>query len=226
MSARVISVANIKGGVSKTTTGIFLATALSQSKGKKVLYLDCDSQASAYSYRSYEKSMDIYEDVLEPYRIRKTDPTFIFETIEDNRASYDIIFVDLPRLTKDEDDQKIAMMLALCDSVLIPITSGELDNMSTIDFVNIVKRIEQRRKDKNRPYQIAGFASMTGRIPTEDKATREFMETLDIPILKNHLKSLKKFARPYTYDSLLELRAAERKEFEPFFNEVSSFFNF
>lgn len=65
MSARIISVVNIKGGVSKTSTGIFLATALAQNKGKKVLYLDCDSQGSASQYRQWEKqSMDIdtYEE--------------------------------------------------------------------------------------------------------------------------------------------------------------------
>ena len=51
MSAKVVSIANLKGGVSKTSTGIFLATALAQNEGKKVLYLDCDSQESARDIR-------------------------------------------------------------------------------------------------------------------------------------------------------------------------------
>jgi len=220
--ARIISIANIKGGVGKTSTSIFLATAFAH-KGYKVLYLDCDSQASAYTYRNYEKSMDLYKDIEEPYRVRKTDPSFIFEVIEDNRATYDIIFIDLPRLTREEDDTKIAMILALCDSVLIPCTSGELDNMSTLEFVKILKRIEERKMAKNRPFQIGAFQNMTGRVPTEDIATKEFMEHLGVHIFKNQIKNLKRFSAPYTYDSLLATKAT-RELFEPFYLEFVKFF--
>lgn len=222
MSARIISVANIKGGVSKTSTGIFLATALAQNKGKKVLYLDCDSQESASRYRQWEKqSMDIEE----PYRIRKTDPTFIFEVISDNRASHDIIFIDLPRLTRAEDDQKIGMILTLCDSVLVPITSGELDNMSTADFVKILKRIDKEKQKGKHSYKYAGFASMIGRVPSEDRASREFMKSLKIPILENGLPHLKMFMQLETYKSMLDLGKERRERFEPFFNEVVDFLN-
>lgn len=222
MSARIISVANIKGGVSKTSTGVFLATALAKNKGYKVLYLDCDSQASASHYREIEKGDS---DIPEPYRIRKTDPMFIFEVVNDARETHDVIFIDLPRLTRAEDDRTIGMILALCDSVLIPVTSGELDNMSTAKFVDIVKRIDAEKKQNKHSYQYAGFASMTGRMPTEDKASREFMETLEIPIFKHGLPHLKRFAQLQTFNSLLDIGKAERERFEPFYNEVLQFFN-
>lgn len=222
MTARIFSVANIKGGVSKTSTGVFLATALAKNKGMNVLYLDCDSQASASDYRALEKAQT--QDP-EPFRIRKTDPMFVFEVVNDNRSQYDMIFIDLPRLTRAEDDRTIGMILTLCDSVLIPITSGELDNMSTANFVQIVKRIDSEKKKSNHPYLYAGFASMTGRMPTEDKASREFMQTLDVPILQNDMPHLKRFAQLYTYDSLLDIGKAERERFEPFYKEVISFFN-
>lgn len=221
MGARIISVSNIKGGVSKTSTAVFLATALAKNKKRKVLYLDCDSQASASSYRELEKKA---AETTEPYRIRRTDPTFIFETVRDNVDTHDVIFIDLPRLTRAEDDQKIGMMLSLCDSVLIPITSGELDNMSTEQFVQLVKKIDIQKKKTEQMYLYAGFPSMTGRMPSEDRASKEFMETLDIPILKNGLPHLKRFAQLQTYDSLLDIGKAERERFEPFFKEVVRFF--
>lgn len=223
MSAKIISVAHRKGGIGKTSITLHLATALATKKKLKVIVLDTDSQQSAFKYREFEKT-NVYDEQDPPYTIERVQPKYLFDEIRHLRDKYDVVFIDVPRLTEEREDSQLSTALTYCDYVLIPIVAGDLEGLSTIEFVKLIQGIDEFKSSKDFSFTYFGFLNKRNRRTENDQAV-DFMKKLGVPMFENSLSDVKALAKPYTYESVMDSKDGERR-FKPFFSEFLKKFEF
>jgi chromosome partitioning protein len=73
---KVLTIANLKGGATKTTTAVTLASILATEYNMKVLLIDSDAQANSTSFMELDETEDGYlsiKDILEDSNIKVQD---------------------------------------------------------------------------------------------------------------------------------------------------------
>ncbi|MEO1262057.1 MAG: ParA family protein [Bacteroidota bacterium] len=223
MSAKIVSVAHRKGGIGKTCITLHLATALASRKKLKVIVLDTDSQQSAFKYREFEKQ-SVYDGTDPPYPVERVQPKYLFDEIRHLRDKYDVIFIDVPRLTEGSEDSQLSTAITYCDYVLIPIVAGDLEGLSTIEFIKLIQGIDDYKSKKDFSFTYWGFLNKRNQRSENDEAV-EFMKQLGVPMFDNSLSDVKALSKPFTYESVLDSAEGKRR-FEPFFKEFLKKFKF
>lgn len=132
----IVSVANLKGGVGKSTIAINLAGAL-QSK-RRVVLIDADQQGTAAAWASAGRLPFPVEHMpLEGQREARR----LIDRVMSLQADY--ILIDCPPHVGSATETAIG----LSDIVLIPIFSGLADLRATESAVELVRRARHARND-------------------------------------------------------------------------------
>lgn len=210
--ARIICIANQKGGIGKTSCTLWLAGALSVDYNQKVLVIDADAQQTINDLRTMEREQGIE---FFPFEVISTSPESIEAVIEEHFDSYDLIFLDMPRMTGN--DEMIVDVLAVCDSMLIPFVASTADTMSTGVFMNIVESLGEIRKEENLPFYFFGFLNKSSR-RKENDFIPEYAKDLGIVIFDTPIKDKKVFQQISTNKSILDSKDGNI-DFKPFVDE-------
>ncbi len=179
---RVISIANQKGGVGKTTTAVNLATAMS-AVGKKVLIIDLDPQGNASTSVGVDRSPDLINSYQVLIGEKNLSDAVVWTKIPNLSlvpSSRDLLGVDL-EFSGVEDPQfflknafktgahsydyiiidcppAVGMLtinaLVASDAVLVPI---QCEYLALEGVADLVKTIERVKRNFNNALEIQGI---------------------------------------------------------------------
>lgn len=159
MSARIITVAQQKGGAGKTTLAIHLATAFAQ-RGYSTILFDTDPQGTASQWHGRRRNKEMGLIATSGWRLSKD--------LNMARGENDIIIIDSPPHTESEAKEAIRA----ADLVLMPMQPSPADLWAMQETYDMVKK-------EDRPC-MAVLSRVVARASNAGEIRKKLM-MLDIP---------------------------------------------
>lgn len=208
----------MKGGAGKSLVTIHLAATLAKEKGKKVLILDVDNQRSISEWFAAEKEED-KQPLMQVEELKASQvPTYLRRHGE----KYDVVFIDIPRITDVDNESPAIMLLHDCDAILVPVIGSQMDVLSSLDFLKLLKRIREFEQKQGYDLNFHGFINRRNQ-RSENREAEEVLREQGLPMFDSSLSDLKILTYPSFYTSIMDTKEGRRR-FEPFFNEFCTKF--
>ncbi|WP_225013683.1 ParA family partition ATPase [Pseudomonas aeruginosa] len=202
--ATVISVLNQKGGTSKTTTAVNLASCLAVAHGKRVLIVDLDPQGSATDWAASRPEAENDAGNIPIVAMNKS----LARDLPRISGGYDFVVVDgVPQIS-----ELAAAAIRAADMVLIPVQPSQYDIWACGDLVQLVKDRQQLADGHPKAAMMIARA-VAG--TTIERTAREALEGFELPILKSQTCQRQSYLRDVDQGrSVMDLPADDKARVE------------
>jgi chromosome partitioning protein len=187
----VITIANSKGGVGKSTTALILATMLAED-GASVTVLDCDPNRPIMTWRGGQSASKIEV-------IGDTTENNVLSKIDFYRAQRQFVIVDL----EGTASRLTSRALSRAQLVLVPIQASAIDADQAARAIGLVRE-EEHSFERKIPYRVAftrTSPAITSRI--EKRIVDELREG-NVPTMQTHLHERAAFKAMFYFKLALD----------------------
>lgn len=180
----VISVANPKGGVSKTTCSLILGTGLAD-RGATISLIDADPNRHLVAWRA-GASRSAVRVVADAGRL--------VQMIDDERGRHDVVIVDL----EGSASRAVGHAIARSDLVIVPMQATAMDAGQAMRAVELVREEESVI---GKPIIVRLLMTRTSpAIPSKaEKLIIEELRTAGLPLMRERLHQRQAFAACFSY---------------------------
>lgn len=216
MYAKIIMVANQKGGKGKTFHSHLLALNLSSKKyNYKVLILELDPQKTLYNAIVLLGANPIYD-------IKNDSFDNIQEALSENIELYDYILIDVAGMLELSG---IRTAMTFCHTVFIPLKPSLYNTMSTYTFIEECIELQETRAETDYPFQYFVFMNANNQTNRSiAKSEKHKIEKTGVPVLKNELPERKRYLdETYNFETaIIDIENPSSYEYDyiKLFNEM------
>ncbi len=200
----IISLANQKGGVGKSTLATNLAFGF--SKMGKALLIDSDPQGSSLDW------MNARESETEIHVIGFPRPN-LHKEIKKIGEGYDTIIIDTPPHSSD----MVRSAISASDLALIPVQPSPYDVWSVSETVKLIQEISTYKESLKAAFIINRKIVNT----SIGNAVVEALDEYELPVLKSHICQRIVFPETASFGkSVFEKSGEARMEFQNLLNDI------
>ncbi len=214
-NTKILSICNSKGGVGKSVVTLMVATALAEQKNKKVLVIDCDSQATVYEL--FEQEKEQYPDYEPLIEVEALSPRRVNTFLKRFADDYDVIFIDIPRMTDKKADNPTVMLLYNCDGILVPAIGSDVDVLATQEFLEVIEECRSFKTEMKEDFAAFGFINRRN-LRKSNAEAESVLKKAGLKMFTNSLSDLRIFTSPSVFRSPLQTAEGERR-FDQFYRE-------